>query len=39
MISQIVIKDFQSHRKLQIDLDPGVNAIVGRSDVGLETRR
>lgn len=34
MLEKIVIKNFQSHRKLEVDLDPKVTTIVGPSDVG-----
>lgn len=33
-ITSIVIKNFQSHRKTILNLDEGVNVIVGPSDVG-----
>jgi len=34
MINSIKIQNFQSHTNTQLDLDPGVNAIVGPSDCG-----
>lgn len=34
LISALSIRNFQSHRKLDIDLDPGVTTIIGPSDVG-----
>jgi exonuclease SbcC len=34
MISSISISNFQSHRSTKLDLHPGVNVIVGSSDVG-----
>lgn len=34
MINSILVENFQSHKKTQIDFDPGVNVIVGRSDSG-----
>ncbi len=34
MIKSIRIEDFQSHKLTHIDLDPGVNVIIGRSDSG-----
>ena len=34
MIKSLVLKNFQSHKKTELELDPGVNAIVGPSDSG-----
>jgi len=34
MISELQIRDFQAHEKLKIEFKPGVNTIVGASDVG-----
>jgi len=34
MINSIEIKNFQSHKNTRLELDPGVNAIVGPSDCG-----
>lgn len=34
MINQIIISNFQSHKKTTLDFGPGVNVIIGRSDSG-----
>ncbi len=34
MIQKLRIRNFQCHKRLDLDLDPGVNAVVGPSDVG-----
>jgi exonuclease SbcC len=34
MIKQLTIRNFQSHKDTTLDLDPGVNLIVGQSDSG-----
>jgi DNA repair protein SbcC/Rad50 len=34
MFRKIVIKNFQSHKKSILNLDPGVNVIIGSSDTG-----
>ena len=34
MITSLSIQNFQAHKKLEIDLDPGITTIVGSSDKG-----
>ena len=34
MIQRLIVNNFQSHRKTELELDPGVTAIVGSSDSG-----
>lgn len=34
MITEIKLRNFQSHRRLDMKLDPGVNVIIGPSDAG-----
>lgn len=34
MIRRIVLRNFQNHRRLRIDLDPRVTTVVGPSDAG-----
>lgn len=34
MLRKLLIKNFQTHQKLQIDLSPTITTIVGKSDVG-----
>jgi exonuclease SbcC len=34
MFTEIGLRNFQAHRRLDIELDPGVNVIVGPSDIG-----
>jgi DNA repair ATPase RecN len=34
MISKIIIRNFQSHKKTELELHPNVNVIIGSSDVG-----
>lgn len=34
MISEITVKNYQSHKLTSLELDPGVNIIVGQSDSG-----
>ena len=34
MIQRLIVHNFQSHRKTELELDPGVTAIVGSSDSG-----
>jgi exonuclease SbcC len=34
MIEKLILKNFQSHKLTVLDFDPGVNCIIGSSDVG-----
>lgn len=34
MINQLIIENYQSHRKSELNFDPGVNIIIGDSDSG-----
>lgn len=34
MLEKLIIKNFQKHEKLKIDFDPGVNCLIGPSDIG-----
>lgn len=34
MLSKLLLQNFQSHRHSELDLDPGVNVIIGSSDSG-----
>jgi len=34
MINQLIIQNYQSHRKSELNFDPGVNIIIGDSDSG-----
>jgi hypothetical protein len=34
LIRSVLIRNFQAHKRIKLDFDPGVNSIVGPSDVG-----
>ena len=34
MIKKLIIENYQSHKRTEIDFSDGVNAVIGRTDVG-----